>query len=261
MIEGRALAGLGVVITRPRAAGEALAALLAREGAKTFVFPALEIVPIENRTELDAALAALPECDLAVFVSANAVEHGMRVAGGRPAWPAWPARTRVAAIGAATAEALRNSGFRDVITPAGRGDSETLLACQELQRVRGRNILVFRGRGGRELLRETLEARGAKVTYVECYERRRPQADASELVAAWRRGEVHAVSVLSAETLENFVAMVGAQAQPLFAGTALVAPHPALARHALAGAFGRVIIAAPEHASIVESLATLRIAQ
>ena len=37
------LEGLGVVITRPRPAAEALAAALAREGARPFVFPALEI--------------------------------------------------------------------------------------------------------------------------------------------------------------------------------------------------------------------------
>src|SRR4051812_48674152 len=102
------LAGVGVVITRPRPAAEALAATLAGAGARTFVFPALAIEPIADDPGLRSAIARLPHCHLAIFVSANAVEHGLAAAGGAATWPPG---TRVAAIGQATAQALRNSGF------------------------------------------------------------------------------------------------------------------------------------------------------
>ena len=119
----------------------------------------------------------------------------------------------VAAVGDATAQALRNSGFARVISPAGRHDSEGLLETPRLQAVRGENIIVFRGEGGRERLKETLEARGAKVRYAQCYRRVRPSADPRPCCAAFDRGEVQAVSALSGETLENFVALIGPEGE------------------------------------------------
>ena len=58
------LEGLGVVITRPQPAADALAAALAREGARPFVFPALAIEDTGSTPRLEDALARLPECGL-----------------------------------------------------------------------------------------------------------------------------------------------------------------------------------------------------
>ena len=252
-----ALEGLGVVITRPRAAAEALAAALEREGARAFVFPALAIEPVADSPALLAALDALAACDLAIFVSANAVELGLAAARRRGPWPA---RTRVAGVGEATAEALRNSGFERVISPRERHDSEGLLACAELQAPQGRRITIFRGLGGRELLRETLEQRGAQVTYAECYRRIRPSSDPRPLLEAWSRGEIQAVSVLSAETLENFVAMLGDGGASRLAECALVVPHEAVGSHPLSRRFRRVLVAPPGPHGLPRALASLRMA-
>ncbi|HXN15223.1 MAG TPA: uroporphyrinogen-III synthase [Usitatibacter sp.] len=253
------LAGVGVVITRPRAAAEALAAPLARAGARVFVFPALAIEDLPPSDTLEAALARLPECSLAIFVSAHAVEKGLAAA---KRHGAWPKSTRVAAIGEATAQALRNSGFDAVISPHERHDSEALLARAELQprRVAGEDITVFRGAGGLERLKEVLEERGAKVRYAECYRRVRPKSDPQPLLAAWSRGQVHAVSVLSAETLENFVAMIGAEGCERLAASALVVPHETIAAHREARRFGRVLIAAHGAEGLTHALSQLKVA-
>jgi len=198
----------------------------------------------------------LEACDLAIFVSANAGEHGLALVREHGEWPA---RAPVAAIGEATARALRNSGFGAVISPTGRHDSESLLALAELESVDGRKILIFRGQGGRELLREALESRGAHVTYVECYRRTRPAADAAPLLHAWSRGEIQAVSVLSAETLENFVAMIGPEGEAHISKTALVVPHEAIAARALAKRFARIVVSSPDE-GMIEALATLQAA-
>lgn len=250
------LEGVGVVLTRPRAAAEPLARALKAEGAKVFVFPALAIEPLEPTPALDALLSRLAEFDLAIFVSANAVEHGLAMA--RRAGP-WPARLRVAAIGAATADALRNSGIAQVISPPERHDSEGLMALGQMQAVKGQNIVVFRGEGGRERIKEALEERGASVRYAECYRRVRPASDPQPLLAAWRRGEVQAVSALSAETLRNFIAMVGAQAEPLLARTMLLAPHPAIGAIAEARRFAGVRVTAQGAAGLIEALSTIRV--
>lgn len=247
------LAGLGVVLTRPRAQCEAIASALEERGARVIVFPALDIVPVELSAESRAALASAPAASLAIFVSANAAEHG--VAAARAAGP-WPPRLAVAGVGQATAAALRDAGFASVIAPPSGFDSESLLACPELQDVRGRRILVFRGVGGREHLRATLEARGASVAYVECYRRRRPASDPAALLAALARGEIDAVHAMSAETVDNFLSLAGPGAS--WSRVALVVPHPAIARHGASASFARAVVSGPGIASLVEALQNLR---
>jgi uncharacterized protein HemX len=249
------LEGLGVVVTRPRAAAESLAQALAAEGARPIVFPSLAIEAPRDAEALERALGELAGASVAIFVSANAVEAGLARA--RAHGP-WPAGLAVAAVGDATAEALRNSGFAEVISPPVRHDSEGLLELPELQSVRDKSIIVFRGEGGREKLKETLEARGARVTYAECYRRSRPEADPRLLLAALERGEVQAVSAHSAETLENFLALAGDAAAPHLARATLVVPHEAIARHPDARRFAQVRVASPGTQGLIETLSTLK---
>ncbi|HUP28714.1 MAG TPA: uroporphyrinogen-III synthase [Usitatibacter sp.] len=249
------LDGVGIVITRPRPAAEALAAALVREGARPFIFPALAIEDLPHSDALESALAILPRAALAIFVSAHAVQKGIAAAARHGSWPAGP---RVAAIGEATAEALRAAGFRSVVSPHERHDSEALLALPELEQVAGRDVVIFRGEGGREHLREVLESRGARVSYAQCYRRVRPAADAAPLLQGWSRGEVDAVSALSAETLENFVAMIGEEGARRLGSTTLVVPHEAIAGHALARRFARVAVAGPGAEGIAVALSPSR---
>ena len=252
------LQGMGIVITRPRPAAEALAAALAAEGAKPFVFPALAIEDIPPTDALESALAALPRAALAIFVSAHAVQKGLAAAARHGAWPGG---TAVAAVGEATAAALRNSGFTQVISPRERHDSDALAALPELQaaRISGREVVIFRGEGGRERLKELLEERGARVHYAECYRRLRPDADPGPLLQAWARGEVQAVSVLSGETLANFVAMLGAEGAGRLAGAVLVVPHEAIAAHREARRFARVVVAPAGAEGMASELSRLRV--
>jgi uroporphyrinogen-III synthase len=250
------LDGIGVILTRPRAAAEAMCGPLMAQGARVFVFPSLAIEPIAPTPALTALLARLATFDLAIFVSANAAEHGLAMA--RAAAP-WPKDLSVAAIGEATAEALRNSRIARVISPPERHDSEGLLALAQLQAVRGKNIIVFRGEGGRERIKETLEARGARVEYAECYRRVRPQTDARGLLGAWDRGEIQAVSALSAETLRNFVSMVGPAADAAIGSATLVVPHPAIAADPDARRFARVVVAGHGAAGLIEALSRVRV--
>ena len=51
------LAGRNIVVTRPLAQAEPLAAMIAAQGGRPFIFPLLEIGPAPDRTGLDQALA------------------------------------------------------------------------------------------------------------------------------------------------------------------------------------------------------------
>ena len=210
-------------MTRPREQAGRLAALLESAGARAFIFPALEIAEPMDPSPARRIVERLAQFDLAAFVSPTAVERAFALIG------AWPPSLRAAALGQGSARELERHGVRDVIVPAAGSDSEALLAMPELGEVRGRRIVVFRGEGGRELLGETLRARGAAVEYAEIYRRTLPQADAGPLLRAWERGEVHAVGVSSAASLRTLFEMLGPagaqalRATPLFAGHERVA--------------------------------------
>jgi uncharacterized protein HemX/uroporphyrinogen-III synthase len=212
-LERKPLQGRGIVVTRPAAQAERLAALVSAAGGRPFLFPAIEIERLPERP-----LPRLEEFDLAVFVSPTAVEcafERIKHAG-----------VPVAAVGSGTRRALQALGAREVLAPETGADSEALLELPELHEVAGKRILIVRGEGGRELLADTLAARGARTEYLECYRRMLPHADIAPLIAAWDRGEIDAVTVSSTASLDNLITLLGVprlSARPLFVNHARVA--------------------------------------
>jgi uroporphyrinogen-III synthase len=223
------LSGCGIVVTRPREHAGDLAARIRAAGGEPFLFPTIEILPVEDTGALAGLIARLDRFRFAIFVSPTAVMKGY---GTIAAHRAWPTQLRVAAVGAGTAQALERAGFRGVIAPSGQADSEALAALPELQELRGREIVIFRGQGGREWLRSTLEGRGARVEYAECYRRGRPAADPGPLLARWRSGGIAAASVTSAEGLENFFGMLGPAGASHLRATPVFVPHARIAKAA-----------------------------
>jgi uroporphyrinogen-III synthase len=232
------LQGRAILVTRPRAQAGLLAQRIHEAGGEALLMPTLEIEPIEGAPELGRIVSRLADCALAVFVSANAVRCG---------WPlieahgGWPAGLRAAAVGRGTEQALHAHGLRDVIVPAGNGDSESLLAMPELREVRGWRIVVFRGVGGRELLAQALRARGADVEYVECYRRAKPGAVPPALLARLRTGTLHAITGTSGEGLANLLESLG-EAAPLALSIPVFAIHPRIAERARALGFAQAVV-------------------
>ena len=66
--------------------------------------------------------------------------------------------------------------------------------------------MIFRGEGGREELGEALRARGAEVTYAECYRRAAPATGAAGLSEVLSEGRAHALTLTSSEGLDNLCA-------------------------------------------------------
>jgi uroporphyrinogen-III synthase len=149
----------------------------------------------------------LPSCDWIIFISTNAVQQAMpRIAAQFPRASA-DAKLRFAAVGPATAQELALYGVASVLVPMAQFDSESLLALPEFQDLKQRRVVIVRGVGGRELLAETLRARGAEVAFAECYRRVNPQRDAGNLPELWQNGQLHAMVVTSSEALRNLLAL------------------------------------------------------
>lgn len=219
------LAGRGIVVTRPVEQAQTLAALIQAAGGRALLFPVIEIVDVSDAQPLRAVLDRLDRFDLAIFVSPNAVDRGMRLIG--PS--SLPPRLKIAAIGGGSVKALARFGVQEVIAPTRRFDSEALLELPALAQVTGQSIVIFRGEGGREVLGTALAQRGALVEYAECYRRRRPQADITPLLQAWERGQIEAVVVTSSDAVRNLFDMMGEPGRTWLQRTPLFAPHPRIA--------------------------------
>ncbi len=219
------LAGRGIVVTRPAHQAANLAEAIHGAGGRALLFPAIEIADIDNARQLDALIDRLDEFDRAIFVSPNAVYKAMSLIKARRALPP---RLKFAAVGRSSVRELEKFGIVEVAAPV-QFDSEALLALPEFSNVAGQHVVIFRGTGGRELIGDTLAARGASVDYAECYRRLRPRADAAPLLEAWERSELHAVTVTSSEGLRNFCALIGVHGRPWLQQTPLFVPHPRIA--------------------------------
>jgi uroporphyrinogen-III synthase len=207
--------GYGVLVTRPREQAVELAGEVRARGGTPLLFPVLDIRP-RDAAAVRRELAALPPADITIFISRNAVRHGLAYASGR-----------LAAIGPTTAAEIRHLG-RDVdILPATGFDSESLLAEPAFADLAGRRVRIVRGNPGRALLASELERRGARVDAIEAYSRAMPRYTKDErrdLADRWRRGAVDAIVIMSVESLENLARLLPQGCHPGPSGPLLVTP-------------------------------------
>jgi uroporphyrinogen-III synthase len=249
------LAGRTIVVTRPRAQADALAAAIAAAGGEPFIFPLLEIGPAPDAKPLEQALAQLGDYCLAVFISPNAVDYSVPALLARAPWPSG---LIPAAVGQGTVRALSALGVPGAVAPTERFDSEALLELPELQadRVAGRRVAIFRGDGGRELLADTLRERGAEVDCIPCYSRSSPACGAGPLLTLWSEGRLDALTVSSSEGLRYLVDMLDAEGRALLAKTPVFVPHARIAENAKVLGLDNVILTGPADAGIIAGLCT-----
>jgi len=204
------LQGQVILNTRPRHQQAELSALLEQNGARVLSFPVIEIVPVED-PDLEQRLAReIPQFDILLFVSRNAVDGAFRMLDASQ----FASNLSLGVIGTATRRALadRVTNLDQCLVAGEPYNSEALLDADELQQVAGKRILIFRGQQGRNLLGEELAARGAEVRYCEVYRRELPQCDRSafnRLVA----GTFPTLAVLTSnEGMHNLFELVDADA-------------------------------------------------
>jgi uroporphyrinogen-III synthase len=232
------LGGLSVLVTRPAHQADGLCSLIESAHGRPVRFPVLEIRGPEDKAAARAALAGIAGDDLLLFVSANAVQYSFPLLPDR-----LPLDLAIGAVGDATARALAERGLDPTIVPP-RMDSEGLLAMPALQQVDGRRVFLLAGNGGRELLQDTLAARGAEVRRIEVYRRELPQrrAAASNLADNWDR-LVDVVVATSNAILDNLFTLLGEAAAGRVRETPLVVISERMARYAAERGCQRVFVA------------------
>jgi uroporphyrinogen-III synthase len=217
----RELHGLRVLVTRPADQAGPLCQLINGAGGEALRLPTLDIRDPDplNLARMNAVIDALEIYDLAVFISVNAVARGMEFIRARRTWPT---TVKVATVGASSAQTLARYGLTVDLVPTHQFNSEALLALEELRDMRGKRVVIFRGNGGRDVLRDALIQRGAVVDYVEVYRRVCPVIDPGDIVHYWQPGAVDLVTITSNESLQNLHDMAGPQGRPLLREMRLV---------------------------------------
>lgn len=163
---GGGLAGMRVVIARPEGRGEELSARLSSLGATVIAVPAITIVALSPSSEGKAVLARLADFDWVIFASESAVGPFADLVDCLPAARSALAGRRIAAVGIATARALKERGMRVDFIPTEQR-AERLAA--ELPAPPGSRALLPRAESGRQVLPEGLKSRSISVTLLPIY--------------------------------------------------------------------------------------------
>ncbi|MGH2375462.1 MAG: uroporphyrinogen-III synthase [bacterium] len=203
----RPLAGRRILVTRPRAQSQVLCDVLRRLGARPLAVPAIGIAPPAARGPLDRALRSLGRYDWVVLTSANGARACLARARALRLDLRTFSRPRWAAVGPATAAALRAAGMRVALIPS---RYLTAAIAHELPVAPGQRILLLRTTAATPALADALGARGAVVDQVAAYRTRlAPRPLSPRLRRLIDARAIDTVLFTSASTVRGLVRMLG----------------------------------------------------
>jgi uroporphyrinogen-III synthase len=185
-----------VLVTRPAGAGDPLVAELESRGYRVVAVPTVLVRP------LNAEWPALDRFDWIVLTSAAGVE----------ALPSTPSGPRWAAVGQATAKALRAKGVEADLVPDGSSGAALGVA---LPAPEGARVLLVRASLADSDLPAKLKERGADVVEVTAYQTMEgPVESLGDLQRALSEPELSAVMFASGSAVRGFVKLGGATKLP-----------------------------------------------
>ena len=204
-----------ILVTRPAESADDLAALLMDRGLHPVCVPTVAIDLDAHSPSLEAMLESLDGADWLVLTSAN----GARALTARLGDRRLPTGVRVAAVGPATADALRRGGVAVDHVP----DAYLTVAIAEgLGAIDGRRVVLARADAATPDLREALLARGARVEEVVAYRTLEGPATSRDALSAALADGLAGVAFTSGSTVRGVIRLASAvdrgrlQALPAF---------------------------------------------
>ena len=147
-----------LLITRPLAQSKNLESLLAENEIDFALFPAFEI-------KKSKPIALIEKYDVIIFISVNAVNFSEEYFD-----ELIISRSKVFAVGPVTANQLLQKKIKVDCYPKINASSEELLKMKDCQNLLNAKVLIVRGKGGSETLKDNL-SNSNQVDYFEVYER------------------------------------------------------------------------------------------
>ena len=147
-----------VLLTRPLVQSKNLQSLLNEASLEYVLFPAFEINKID--TEVPSQ-----RYDVVIFISVNAVIYSEEYFSQLFVEP-----LKIFAVGPTTAKKLIDKGVKVDSYPLENASSKELLLMPECEELSDKKVLIVRGKGGSETLKNALKVRN-QVDYFEVYRR------------------------------------------------------------------------------------------
>ncbi|HUA09266.1 MAG TPA: uroporphyrinogen-III C-methyltransferase [Candidatus Acidoferrales bacterium] len=162
------LFGKRVLITRPAREARSFARALYARGVEPILASTIAIVAPDDTAAAHRAIDDLASYRWVVFTSQNGVDAFFDRLSALDADARYIGATKIAAIGAKTAERLRAYGLRPDLVPAAFISEEIARALIEATR-EGDRILVYRAQEARDVLPQMLEDAGRRAHAVAAY--------------------------------------------------------------------------------------------
>jgi uroporphyrinogen-III synthase/uroporphyrinogen III methyltransferase/synthase len=182
----RVLEGKRILVTRAAHQAGKLSEGLRALGAEPVEVPVLEIQPPADLAPLDHALRSLDAYDWLILTSANTVRSLQERSEALGLAFTASSRSKVAAVGEATAAAVRKTGLPVDLVPE-KYMAEVLVGCLAGE-VAGKRVLFARAEIARDVIPDALRAAGATVDVVDAYRNVMPKAAPELLRAAFEKG-------------------------------------------------------------------------
>ena len=170
---------IALISTRPQKTNLQLSDELKKSEINLLSFPLTEIHPLNNYQIFDGVIKNIKTYQHIIFISTNAVHFFLERV--KKLSLQIPKNLKFSSIGPTTKLLLQKKLSVDVHSPIKTFDSEHLLKEKIYNNVEGQKILIIRGEGGRETLKNALEEKGGIVNYGECYVRKYVDIDLIQL--------------------------------------------------------------------------------
>ncbi|MDR2826010.1 MAG: uroporphyrinogen-III C-methyltransferase [Deltaproteobacteria bacterium] len=208
--EKKPLFAKGIVVTRARDQFSDIAALLSEQGANVIQFPTIEIKALPDYSEVRKAIAHIGSYDWVAFTSVNGVKFFWEQLYALGLDTRVLAPCRIAAIGPATAQALKNMGVVANFIPE-RFVSESVVQGLTTLGIKDKRILIPRAVTTRDVLQKQLKAAGATVDVLHLYETMPSDANREELLELLEKGAIQCITFASSSTVDNFMKLLSAK--------------------------------------------------
>ncbi len=126
-------------------------------------------------------------------------------------------------------------------TPQAVMTSEGLLALPSLQQVNGKKILIVCGEGGRDLLADSLQQRGATVTRCELYRREAETGQRQAIVSLIKQRQIDVIVAHSGEMIANLQRLVAKDCREKLFSTPILVPSARVALLAQQAGFHDIV--------------------
>jgi len=203
------LFGKRLVVLRPVAQADELAAPLTAWGAQVIRHSVMQLADPEEITPLTGAIADLNAYQWLLFSSPNGVRSFFRILQDAGKDARALGGLRIGVVGPGTADELRRHGLSADLVPD-RSVAEQF--AEELIQggdIAGRRVLLPQARDARAVLAEKLRSAGAEVHAVEAYRMVPTGADGRRLLQQIREGAVHGVLFSSSSTVTYLLDSLG----------------------------------------------------